>query len=54
MIPPRLLLPELSSPVLPDADVLAFKFGVAYGSIFGHRGFTIPAVCRCGADTLRA
>ncbi|MDI8954364.1 metal-dependent hydrolase, partial [Salmonella enterica subsp. enterica serovar Anatum] len=26
--------------MLPDADVLAFKFGVAYGNVFGHRGFT--------------
>jgi inner membrane protein len=26
--------------VLPDADVLAFGFGVPYGSMFGHRGFT--------------
>jgi inner membrane protein len=26
--------------MLPDADVLAFKFGVAYGNMFGHRGFT--------------
>lgn len=26
--------------VLPDADVLAFGFGIPYGSMFGHRGFT--------------
>jgi inner membrane protein len=26
--------------VLPDADVMAFSFGVPYGSMFGHRGFT--------------
>ena len=26
--------------VLPDADVLAFEFGIPYGSMFGHRGFT--------------
>lgn len=26
--------------MLPDADVLAFKLGVAYGHVFGHRGFT--------------
>ncbi len=25
---------------LPDADVLAFLFGVPYGDVFGHRGFT--------------
>jgi inner membrane protein len=36
--------------MLPDADVLAFKFGVAYGNVFGHRGFThsccLPLWCR--------
>lgn len=26
--------------VIPDADVIGFKFGVAYESMFGHRGFT--------------
>jgi inner membrane protein len=26
--------------VLPDADVIAFVFGIPYGDMFGHRGFT--------------
>jgi inner membrane protein len=26
--------------VLPDADVLAFSFGIPYDSMFGHRGLT--------------
>src|ERR1700722_19787609 len=26
--------------IIPDADVIGFKFGIAYGSTFGHRGFT--------------
>lgn len=26
--------------VLPDADVIGFKFGIAYESFWGHRGFT--------------
>jgi inner membrane protein len=26
--------------VLPDLDVLAFSFGIPYGSRFGHRGFS--------------
>jgi inner membrane protein len=25
---------------LPDADVIGFRFGVRYGSLWGHRGFT--------------
>jgi inner membrane protein len=26
--------------ILPDADVLGFRFGVSYGDFLGHRGFT--------------
>lgn len=26
--------------MLPDADVIAFAFGIPYGDMFGHRGFT--------------
>ena len=26
-------------PVLPDADVISFAFGIPYGHFFGHRGF---------------
>ncbi|NMM50878.1 metal-dependent hydrolase [Marinigracilibium pacificum] len=26
--------------IIPDADVIAFKFGIPYESIWGHRGFT--------------
>ncbi len=26
--------------IFPDADVIGFNFGVAYGSFWGHRGFT--------------
>ena len=39
-IPPRLLFAGIILAMLPDADVLSFKFGVAYGNVFGHRGFT--------------
>lgn len=28
------------SSILPDADVIAFRFGIPYGHMFGHRGFT--------------
>lgn len=40
VIPPRLLLAGLLFTLLPDADVLAFKFGIAYADAFGHRGFS--------------
>jgi len=26
--------------LLPDIDVIGFKFGIAYGDFWGHRGFT--------------
>lgn len=30
----------VASAVLPDADVVAFGFGIPYSSMFGHRGIT--------------
>lgn len=40
IIPPRLLLAGLLFTLLPDADMLAFKLGIAYTDAFGHRGFS--------------
>jgi inner membrane protein len=31
--------------LLPDLDVLAFRFGIPYGSRFGHRGFSHSLCC---------
>ena len=53
VIPPRLLFAGIILAMLPDADVLSFNFGVAYGNVFGHRGFThslvfafvVPLLC---------
>lgn len=39
-IPRGLLVAGIALAMLPDADVLSFKLGVAYGNVFGHRGFT--------------
>jgi inner membrane protein len=36
----RLLFWSSVASILPDADVIAFRFGIAYASEFGHRGFT--------------
>ena len=38
--PARFWLLSMLCAVLPDVDVLAFAFGVPYGSMFGHRGLT--------------
>ena len=35
-----LLFPAILSSILPDIDILAFKFGIHYEHMFGHRGFT--------------
>ncbi|MGB5420291.1 metal-dependent hydrolase [Algibacter sp.] len=35
-----LLVAAIISTILPDFDVLAFKFGIAYEHPLGHRGFT--------------
>jgi inner membrane protein len=40
IIPPRLLLAGMAAAMLPDLDVIAFKFGIAYADALGHRGFT--------------
>jgi inner membrane protein len=39
-IPRRLLAAGMIGAMLPDLDVLAFRFGIAYGDAMGHRGFT--------------
>ncbi|MCB9914870.1 MAG: metal-dependent hydrolase [Planctomycetes bacterium] len=36
----RLLALSAFASVVPDADVLGFRFGVAYGDLWGHRGLT--------------
>ncbi len=40
IIPTRLLIAGCIASMLPDADVIAFAFGIPYASQFGHRGFT--------------
>jgi inner membrane protein len=37
--PLKFWLLSIILPVLPDVDALTFKFGIEYGSFFGHRGF---------------
>lgn len=39
-VPARFWVLSVLCAVLPDADVLAFEFGIPYGSMFGHRGLT--------------
>ena len=37
---PRVWVAGAIFSMLPDADVLSFRFGIAYGDVLGHRGFT--------------
>jgi inner membrane protein len=39
-VPLRLAVAGAALAILPDADVLGFKFGVAYADAWGHRGAT--------------
>jgi inner membrane protein len=38
-MPVRFWLLSIICVVLPDADVVGFRFGINYGDFFGHRGF---------------
>lgn len=37
---PAILLTGMILTAVPDIDVIGFRFGIAYGDLFGHRGFT--------------
>jgi inner membrane protein len=37
--PWRIWIPSIFCSVIPDADVIAFSFGIPYGHFLGHRGF---------------
>ena len=39
-LPPRVWVAGAIFAMLPDADVLSFRLGIAYGDVLGHRGFT--------------
>ena len=40
VIPTRLIIVGIVLSILPDLDVLAFRFGISYSSDVGHRGFS--------------
>lgn len=37
---PKVLLLGIFCSTIPDADILAFRFGIPYEHLFGHRGIT--------------
>lgn len=62
LISRRLLLAGVVAAVLPDLDVVGFRFHIAYGDAFGHRGFShslmfalmIGLAAACFAPLLRS
>ncbi len=38
--PPRVWMAGVACSVMPDLDVIGFRFGIRYGDFWGHRGFT--------------
>lgn len=40
VVPRPLMAAGMAASVLPDLDVIAWRFGVTYASGFGHRGFS--------------
>jgi len=54
-MPKRIWLLGAACSVVPDFDVIGFRFGVPYGDFWGHRGFThslVFAVLIAGAVSL--
>ena len=51
-VPRRLAVAAVVLTILPDVDVLAFRFGIPYGSTFGHRGFTHSIAFAAAASAL--
>src|SRR5262244_202723 len=38
-VPKRVWIAGITCSVLPDLDVIGFRFGIRYGDFWGHRGF---------------
>ena len=58
VIPTRLLIVGIVLSIMPDLDVLAFRFGISYASDIGHRGIShsltfAAAIALIGASLFR-
>lgn len=54
VVPRRLLVAGILASILPDFDVLAFRFHVPYADVFGHRGISHSLVFALLLATLAA
>jgi inner membrane protein len=53
-VPRRLWAAGAVVAMAPDADVIGFRLGIAYGDFWGHRGFTHSLVFAAGLATCAA
>ena len=53
-MPPAFYGLSVALSLAPDLDVLAFRFGIPYGSRFGHRGFSHSLGCAALLSLLAA
>lgn len=57
LISTRLMWAGVAASVIPDLDVIGFRFGIAYGDAWGHRGAThslfFAAALGCAATMAR-
>ena len=53
-VPFRLFLAGAIFAILPDADVLGFRFNIPYEHLFGHRGFFHSPIFALGASLIGA
>ena len=54
-MPAQVWIAGMACSVIPDLDVIGFRFGVHYGDLWGHRGFThslVFAAILAGVTTL--
>lgn len=47
-VPKRVWLIGAACATLPDLDVIGFRFGIAYGDVLGHRGFSHSLIFAAG------
>ena len=51
-VSPTLLLAGAACSVIPDLDVIGFRFGIRYSDMLGHRGFTHSILFAVALGTL--
>jgi inner membrane protein len=53
-VSPTLVFAGAVCSIIPDLDVIGFRFGISYGEMLGHRGFTHSIVFAAALSALLA